>query len=275
MWFSVKLLQILIIAALSVVAVRLPAAELLAEPLVKELIVTAAAWERLQGEYRALVASGRLTPGQQREFSRYLGDLGFRVSVQCREVLRRYSDADREQLPCDAMASQVGMPGDPVSEQTPQEEVAALDAVLMDGLGAFDEMLLTEQRKIASRTPRSGGSSGGGAAGNEGVAGRDGGSGETGDHGEGNGDPTQGGSEQEASAGEEPGEAGKGAGKPGSGKGAGGGGKGGNAPPEDVPDGKGDDVVARQLREAAMKEQDPELRRKLWDEYKRYKASTR
>jgi hypothetical protein len=41
--------------------------------------------------------------------------------------------------------------------------------------------------------------------------------------------------------------------------------------PSDVGDGSDDDIVARQLREAAMKEEDPELREKLWDEYRRYK----
>jgi hypothetical protein len=42
--------------------------------------------------------------------------------------------------------------------------------------------------------------------------------------------------------------------------------------PRDVGDGSDDDIVARQLREAAMKEEDPELREKLWDEYRAYKA---
>jgi hypothetical protein len=42
--------------------------------------------------------------------------------------------------------------------------------------------------------------------------------------------------------------------------------------PADVRDGSGDDVVARQLREAAMSEDDPELREKLWDEYRRYES---
>lgn len=41
-------------------------------------------------------------------------------------------------------------------------------------------------------------------------------------------------------------------------------------PPEDIPSGRDDDVVARQLREAAMSEPDPELREALWDEYRRY-----
>lgn len=51
---------------------------------------------------------------------------------------------------------------------------------------------------------------------------------------------------------------------------------GGNNPnqvtiPEGIPSGHDDDVVARQLREAAMKETDPELQAKLWEEYKKYK----
>lgn len=39
--------------------------------------------------------------------------------------------------------------------------------------------------------------------------------------------------------------------------------------------GSDDDVVARQLREAAEKEQDPVMKEKLWDEYRKYKASKR
>ncbi|WP_297185721.1 hypothetical protein [uncultured Porticoccus sp.] len=46
---------------------------------------------------------------------------------------------------------------------------------------------------------------------------------------------------------------------------------GGSTVPENIPDGRDDDIVARQIREAAMKEQDPVLREKLWDEYRKYK----
>jgi hypothetical protein len=42
--------------------------------------------------------------------------------------------------------------------------------------------------------------------------------------------------------------------------------------PADIPTGDDDDVVARQLREAAMREPDPQLREKLWDEYRKYKG---
>ncbi len=42
--------------------------------------------------------------------------------------------------------------------------------------------------------------------------------------------------------------------------------------PEGVGNGQGDDIVAQQLREAAMAETDPRLKAKLWEEYKRYKS---
>ena len=45
-----------------------------------------------------------------------------------------------------------------------------------------------------------------------------------------------------------------------------------NIPP-DIGDGSDDDVVARQIREAAMNEEDPVLREKLWQEYRNYVKS--
>ena len=65
------------------------------------------------------------------------------------------------------------------------------------------------------------------------------------------------------------------------GGGMGGTSRGGGAPPEnpaiykppaDIPDGNDDDVVARQLREAAMREPDPAVRERLWNEYRKYKG---
>ncbi|MEE8339588.1 MAG: hypothetical protein V3R56_05545 [Xanthomonadales bacterium] len=43
-------------------------------------------------------------------------------------------------------------------------------------------------------------------------------------------------------------------------------------PPAGIPSGSDDDVVARQLREAAMREPDPAIREKLWHEYRKYKG---
>ena len=40
--------------------------------------------------------------------------------------------------------------------------------------------------------------------------------------------------------------------------------------PEDIPDMVTEDIVAKQLREAALAEDDPKLRERLWDEYRKY-----
>lgn len=46
----------------------------------------------------------------------------------------------------------------------------------------------------------------------------------------------------------------------------------GRQTPPDIPPGDNDDIIARQMREAAMTETDPELKEKLWEEYRRYKG---
>ena len=45
----------------------------------------------------------------------------------------------------------------------------------------------------------------------------------------------------------------------------------GSAAPDNIPDARDDDIIARQLREAAMQEEDPVLQEKLWEEYRKYK----
>ncbi len=42
--------------------------------------------------------------------------------------------------------------------------------------------------------------------------------------------------------------------------------------PEDIPVTIDDDIIARQLREAALAENDPQLRERLWEEYRKYKG---
>ena len=42
--------------------------------------------------------------------------------------------------------------------------------------------------------------------------------------------------------------------------------------PDDIEALIDDDIVAKQLREAALAEEDPELRERLWDEYRKYKG---
>lgn len=162
-----------------------------------------------------------------------------------------------------------GIPGAPGSSQsgqgsgtlTPGEQVAILDAQLERGTGEFDAMILEEQaaqrraarEQAANRPPP--GSTETQSSGSGGFP-----------EGEGEGDMADGGVYSE------------GGGMPGSPTPGGGGASripqetAKYPPPTDIPSGNDDDVVARQLREAAMRESDPAVREKLWDEYRKYKG---
>jgi hypothetical protein len=164
---------------------------------------------------------------------------------------------------------------------TPEEQRAVLDGRLQVAMAEFDDMLLEKQQTLEEKqredpvparqdpTAQGGGGGAGSQAtagsGQEGAAGEPGrgheaavsGGGQTGDASTGGSRDAGGLEEGQATAGGVQGEASR------------------DDPrvPKDVGDGKDDDVVARQLREAAMKEDDPELREKLWDEYREYKKS--
>lgn len=142
---------------------------------------------------------------------------------------------------------------------TTAEQVAILDGQLEQSTSDFDAMILEEQkhqremdRARAERSPREQTESAG-----AGTSGRN---------------PY----ESDVAMGETAGGGSAGGGM----DGGMGGGMGGSAPqnpavykpPQDIPDGNNDDVVARQLREAAMREPDPEVRERLWNEYRKYKG---
>lgn len=136
---------------------------------------------------------------------------------------------------------------------TPAEQVAILDGQLEKGTGEFDDMILEEQaqQRQASRSSASeqqsgsGGGSYGGSGGGSG-SGAGGGVASTGSYGGGIGGVGRS-TEIPKNTPKYP-------------------------PPDDIPNGNDDDVVARQLREAAMREPDPAVREKLWDEYRKYKG---
>jgi hypothetical protein len=170
---------------------------------------------------------------------------------------------------------------------TPEERTAQIDRELDRSLGVFDETLRREQRVIAqARGARDGSGSGGAGPDTEGSSGFRGGS-DGGDSAQGAGAGSGGsaGRRSGGAGGQEGGESqgqggdgSRGAGQRGGGGGYGGGPAGGAGPmtaPADIPDGSDDDIVARQLREAAMKETDPELREKLWQEYRNYKKGAK
>ena len=160
---------------------------------------------------------------------------------------------DSETAAGDSMPSAGGL------GETDRERVQSLDRSLDNQLGEFDEMLRQDSANLAtarqqahvSGLPPDGNT--GGAAGDtqlEGGGGRDAdmaGNADAATRGEGEGRRDAGLSRSaDASAGTARG----------------------------IPDGRDDDIVARQLREAAERESDPQLKEKLWQEYRDYKRGS-
>jgi hypothetical protein len=162
-------------------------------------------------------------------------------------------------------------PSDLTSVETSEERREGLDRELDSSLSEFDALILKEQEILEQKREASAAAGGGGGAGTAEVGG---------DGGEEGGEGAEGEEETEASeargtgtskddpSGEEV-AAEEGA-RPEGSEAETGEISNGRIPP-DVGDGSDDDIVAGQLREAAMKEEDPELREKLWDEYRAYK----
>jgi hypothetical protein len=144
---------------------------------------------------------------------------------------------------------------------TPQERRAEVDGRLDESLGTFDEALRKEQQQTAQERDTRASQRADGAAvdaaarGTESQIDRD----RSGDlrsdrkdkSGEGN---------EKSSGGESK--------SPQMNQG------GGGAAARPIPSGEDDDIIARRLRKAAEAETDPELKEKLWNEYRDYKANT-
>jgi hypothetical protein len=147
---------------------------------------------------------------------------------------------------------------------TQAEEVAALETRLGVSLADFDQLLLEEARRARTRGASGGsglpGGSGGGTGGESVSKGGSAGSKapDAQDAGNGKAAPQRSAGEpgRPRIEGAEPVTPGATA-----------------ARPPDVGDGSDDDVVARQIRKAAESEADPQLREKLWDEYRKYQGT--
>ena len=248
-----------------------------ADESVAQLRLDHAALRAAEDDYRAQREFNGLGGAEAADYAAYVARLQRRVFEGCQAVLGSGSPYPQD-LPCPLVVPQVTRSADIAvqAERTAQEQVAALDAMLMAGLGEYDERLLREQERIKAASPNTNSGTGSGAGmGGEGN-GADGGAGgieeADADSDEGSNNRNSGGvagnnRETGTSGGQSAG---------GSVDNSEGSGDAGNASdqPADIPDGNDDDVVARQLREAAEKETDPELKAKLWEEYRRYKRGT-
>ena len=234
-------------------------------------------------ELESLSLSAKET-ADYRDFIVYLNT---RITNDCRELAKQGGSVALEGLNCPAHSMTAGTSTaqfsatdnifyttstETAKPQTQAEKTFELDEGFLSTLGEFDEMLLKEEDKIAARIPsQRESSSQAGLSGSDGTSEAAGGtgSGEEGEAGE-QGEDTEGGSApdgQEGQSGTSPGAQGKlGAGNADVDHSVYGAPGGKLPPPED------DDIVARQLREAAGKEPDPELKKKLWQEYWKYKG---
>ncbi len=213
----------------------------------------------------------KISSREKRETLIFVGYLKERNRHYCTQLAQKAGSAAIIDLPCPAHE----IPVPRTKAKTTEEQIAQLDRQLDASLGEFDEMLLKEQERIAAHQPRqreSGGSvsSSGGAGGYGGQSGEQKKSSSTGAAGGQTSDkqqqpgqtPTAGRQRQNG----RPATSGAAvAGSQGQAQTGSVAGPGGNRLYVD------DDIVARQLREAAEKETDPELKEKLWQEYRKYK----
>ena len=251
------------------------------------LYILEQAAERVRARLQALRRSPQADPEEIAEAQRYLQRLESQIAASrpasgSGKGARPGAMRTRPVVPRLGSAPRVVV----LPEATESDEVAALDSKLNTSLGTFDEMLLQEvdllkgsRRGVPDGSPDGGGTAGAGGTAGEGISGAE--SSASAESGEDH-DGTTTSSSGPTGIGEEKRRTETGTGatvmKGGTtGRGAKGdteapGRK--SKPPPDIPDGSDDDVVARQIREAAENETDPALREKLWDEYRMYKRGS-
>ena len=204
-----------------------------------------------------------LAGGEADDYRAYIAGLRDRLAQDC-DAMRLNGVVLPTDIDCPRQFLQPVAPlkRDPNQSLTESERTETLDAELEAGLGDYDDLLLREQARVKADRPRSAGEGEGGglAGGADGESGGEAGSAGT------DGQTADAGDEQMADTGIErpPVATGSGGGKQTVASGQ----------PDNIPDGSDDDVVARQLRKAAEQETDPELQKKLWEEYRKYKQGT-
>jgi hypothetical protein len=225
-----------------------------AAPPLDDLYAQQVVLKQVEQDYQ--LQSESLSGGEADDYQAYIAGLRDRLTQDCNAV--RLSGTE---LPADIDCPKPIAPGvvpakyDAIKSATQGEKTESLDAELGAGLGDYDDLLLREQARVKADKPRSeiGGEGGGLAEGAEGEA-----------SGDADSAGTDAGQAADARVEQPPAATGSSTGKQ---TVAGG-------QPDNIPDGDDDDVVARQLRKAAEQETDPELKKKLWEEYRKYKQGT-
>ena len=212
--------------------------------------------------------------GNHADKSQFISYLDKRIASLCETLASGFGLKEISGLPCPPVAISVPS-GKAKAMPFPDEGIKKADTVLLRSLGDFDDLLKREQERIENETmqARQGagekgsgyGKSSGGLKNSSGT--------ETGTD-----DGTRGSQERDSE-------------RDGSNRQEGKGPSGDRDSPQENPSGTkiqgatvpsakahgpgslsgDDDIVARQLREAAEREKDPELKKRLWEEYRKYK----
>jgi len=224
------------------------------------LQATYAVWQSNDAEFRELRKQDQTSQIDIREFAVFVAGLKRQVIEGCESVRKLGGDASLHGVDCvkledDPESKQGGTLKIPEREATREEKKALLEKEMEKLVSDFDGLLLQHQEKLKWEQGVSA-SNGSGAfdkSGTEKTAGA--------------GVPAGGDAEK---PGLKDGPIQQAA-EPGAGPGVEKQGKRPDFEKGGAGDGSDDDVVARQLREAAETETDPLLKRQLWEEYKKYK----
>jgi len=264
------------------------AVELQLEQARSDLATSKATEARIASELNALKQSGKANPDDLKNYETYLSRVQEMVAEQQKmvEEMEKALTAHRSAEKTGGGSQAIPPSGAPSAAMAPEKEsgeLGSLDRTLSDSLSEFDQMLLKEMDEIRAKSESRMSTLAQEAAS---AAGKIGEGGETGTA-SGDASAKEGGGEEGAGSGGEQGSRESGRGESG--------GSYGNVPTTEGPvaggssgsstvSGQGgrpsgsdqdDDIVARQLREAAEKETDPELKKKLWKEYEDYKKASR
>ncbi len=210
------------------------------------------------------------------DFLTFLSYFDGRIYHYCRELYNIIGSDALKDTPCPLVQNDTYTPSqyDPVpdiSVQTNEDRIASLEQDLNTSLSDFDDMLLKEQETLDQKITRQQAGTDSGEGASQGNLGSDtsGSDGEKQQNKQGSKEQT----DQMSRSGNNNVDPSKG-GDVGSNRGSGT----GSTKQSRIPPTAGkkeltrdDDIVAKQLREAAEQETDPEVKEKLWEEYRKYK----
>ncbi|NPA94215.1 MAG: DUF4175 domain-containing protein [Thermodesulfobacteria bacterium] len=217
----------------------------------------------------------------------FISHIDNRIDALCKELVMNYGLSASEGLPCPALSPQEI---DRIKKHLAQKRIQRATQELQDSLGDFDDLLQREQETLRAQGQEAIGSGQGepgrvasssagqemqqGAQAGQNAAGQGNGGniytsrqangkiGSTGSNGDNSNGSTSG-----KNTGQNPSDKINGEGTVATGKPV----QAASARGKNGTIGEDDDIVARQLREAAERETDPELKKRLWEEYRRYK----